>query len=389
MKTITTIILTIIALYLSLYFKVIPYKLVRITTPDETQDKPAASPALPQNASPAVQNPPAASASVASHTPASQPVQATQLIADYHGALLLVEGLKGVGSGFICNMDGHTYAITNAHVLSDNVGVKLTSLGGTAFTAGPSAVAVGHDIVKMEVPAIPKAFEIMTNLDNNVKIGDAVIVLGNAEGGGVVRPTEGKIVGIGPDLVEVDAPFVKGNSGSPIIHVPTGKVVGIATYLIERKVTPGENGGVTLGTRRFGYRLDNIQNWETINWQVFFAEAAQVAQIESLSQDFIKMSEDVNSGEHHFVASNYANPALQRSINSFIQDASRQGISKSDKLDLLHNFFAELRSSSRSDITAFNARPSYDYFRREVADQSLFRDELYTGFTRVMESFQK
>ena len=401
MKILTTVILTVAAIYLALYYKVIPYRLLSAAQFDEMQaqiqdlqNRPAPpSAALPtQGAAPVVQaraQPAGAPASVASPAPASQPVQATQLISDYHGALLLVEGQKGVGSGFLCNMDGHTYAITNAHVLSDKIGVKLTSLSGTTFMAGASAVAVGHDIVKMEVAATPKAFEIISNLDTNVKIGDAVIVLGNAEGGGVVRPTEGKIVGIGPDLVEVDAPFVKGNSGSPIIHTATGKVVGIATYLIERKVTPGENGGVTLGTRRFGYRLDNIQSWEAINWQIFFAEAAEVAQIENLSEDFIKMSEDVNSGEHRFVPANYSSPALQRNINSFLQDASRQGISKSDRLDLLHNFFADLRNTSRSDITAFNARPSYDYFHREVADQSLFRDDLYSGFTRVMESYQK
>jgi len=409
MKIFTTIVLTIAALYLLLYYKVVPYRLVSIATLDEMQAQISASqnqapaPPVSTTASPA---PSVAATSVpapvqpangtASIVPApsaapsatfSAPVQATQLIADYHGALLLVEGQKGVGSGFICNLDGNTYAITNAHVLSDNIGVKLTSLNGTTFTANASSVAVGHDIVKMEVTKIPKAFEVLSNLDSNVKIGDAVIVLGNAEGGGVVRPTEGKIVGIGPDLVEVDAPFVKGNSGSPIIHKPTGKVVGIATYLVERKVTPGENGGVTLGTRRFGYRLDNIQKWETINWQVFFAEAAQVAQIENLSEDFIKMSEDLSNG-HHFVPANYSSPALQQSINSFLQSANRNGISRNDRADLVHNFFADLRNNTRSDITAFNARPSYDYFRREVEDQSRFRDELYTGFTRVMDNIQ-
>ena len=72
----------------------------------------------------------------------------------------------------------------------------------------------------------------MDHVDENASIDDDVVVLGNAEGGGVINTIKGKIVGVGPNLVEVDAAFVPGNSGSPIIHLKTGKVIGVATYLI-------------------------------------------------------------------------------------------------------------------------------------------------------------
>ncbi len=309
--------------------------------------------------------------------------KAAELVARYNSALILVEGSKGVGSGFLCHMGGRTFAITNAHVLSDNVGVKLTTLTGAALTAGRSAVAVGHDVVEMQVPDSAAAFDIVTNMDATVKIGDAVVVAGNAEGGSVVRPVEGKIVGIGPNLVEVDAPFVKGCSGSPIIHEATGKVLGIATYLVQRKLVQGDKE-VTVETRRFGYRLDSIAAWEPINWQAFFAQSAQVARIESLSDDFEKMFDDAEK-THRLVPDDISNDRLERCVASFVLDAHRKGVSERDRDDLRRGFFSDLQVISRGDVSAFNSRTAYDYFRRQVEDQSRFRDEIYKVFTRLVQ----
>ena len=44
----------------------------------------------------------------------------------------------------------------------------------------------------------------------------------------VVTVSEGKVIGIGSELLEVDAPFVSGNSGSPVLN-HYGQVIGIAT----------------------------------------------------------------------------------------------------------------------------------------------------------------
>ena len=309
-----------------------------------------------------------------------------QLVADYSSALVIIEGKKGIGSGFLCNMEGRTYVITNAHVVADNPGFKITSITGKVFTPGASAVAVGHDLVRIEVADAGKAFDGIPNLDASVKIGDVVTILGNPEGAGVVKPVEGKIVGIGPDLIEVDAPFVKGNSGSPIIHQLSGKVLGVATYLMERKVEQGAQGGVQVETRRFGYRLDGIKQWEQINWQSFFAQSAQLNDMEILSEDFVKMFGDSAHGLDYDPTS-YASPALQRSVRTFVEAARQAGkMSVSDKKILVERFIADLRSVTHSDILAFNKNTAYDYFRREVEDQSRFRDELYEGLTRAMQN---
>jgi hypothetical protein len=364
----------------------------RIPAPATSPPPIGGMPGLPAPAPPGAANSPAATpdsvpASTSPTMPGNAPglARAGQLVNDYRTALILVEGQKGAGSGFLCHLEGHTFAITNAHVLSDNIGFRLTSLDGATFTAGGSAVAVGHDMVRMEVPGVAQAFEVMPNLDSDVKIGDSVVVPGNAEGARVVRPVEGKIVGIGPNLIEVDAPFVKGNSGSPIIHQATGKVLGIATYLVQRKISQGERQEVTVETRRFGYRLDSVKTWEPINWQAFFAQSAQVAQMEDLSKDFARMFEDLRT-THDLVPANYSSEKLRHSIKSFLEDVNRRGLSRTDKEDLLRRFFADLRSITRSDIAAFNTRTAYDYFHREVEKESLFRENIYNVFTRLMQN---
>lgn len=357
--------------------------------PQQPPGAPLPPGAQPPGATPAPAPPGAQEANSVSTLPANAPVsaQAAQIVQDYHSALVMVEGNKGVGSGFLCKMAGHTYVVTNAHVLADNSSVKLTSLDGASYAAGTSAVAVDHDIVKMEVASAPKTFDVMDSLDSAAKIGDAVMIPGNAEGAQVVHPVEGKIVGIGPNLIEVDAPFVKGNSGSPIVHEATGKVLGVATYLMQRKVSQDDGTGkIVLETRRFGYRLDSVKQWQPINWQVFFAESQQAAAIEDLSEDFITMFNDM---EHDSVsAEHYKSTNLVRAVRSFMEARHTLSMTASaqDRANVVRGFFADLRAISRGDIAAFNARPAYDYFRRDVDDQGHFRDALYDLLTRVMDS---
>lgn len=340
--------------------------------------------AQPPGATPGLNN---VSALASPDAPVS--ARAAQIVQDYHTALVMVEGNKGVGSGFLCTMGGHNYVMTNAHVLADNYGVKLTSLDGATFTAGTSAVAVDHDIVKMEVANATKTFDVMESLDSTAKIGDPVMIPGNAEGAQVVHPVEGKIVGIGPNLIEVDAPFVKGNSGSPIIHEATGKVLGVATYLMQKKVSQDENTGkVVLETRRFGYRIDSVKQWQPINWQIFFAESQQAAAIEDLSEDFITMFNDM---EHDSVsAEHYKSSNLARAVRSFTEAKNTLSMTASgkDRANVVRGFFADLRAISRGDIAAFNSRPAYDYFRRDVDEQAHFRDALYDLLSRAVDSVE-
>src|SRR6185369_11606078 len=164
-----------------------------------------------------------------------------------------------------------------AHVAAGAKGAMFKTLEGAQVQIGAPAVAVGHDIFLMALRPVEAPLQIMTGVDEHAAIGDEVVVLGNAEGAGVINTIKGKIVGLGPNLVEVDAPFQPGNSGSPIIHLKTAKVIGVATYLTIRKYDSATREAVKAPiVRRFGYRLDSVKKWEPVTWPSFYAQATEM-----------------------------------------------------------------------------------------------------------------
>src|SRR3954469_10621004 len=224
----------------------------------------------------------AASAAPPIATPAPAPVQRTPAFAptppppvltegaaegsfvhDHSGAMVVVKDEAGAGSGFIASFGGKIYLLTNIHVAAGMKQPVFTLLDGTRLVPTSAEAAVGHDIMRFALKTPPaQSIEVGTDLEHTTRIGDPVNVFGNSGGGGVVTSLPGKIVGIGPDRLEVTSPFIPGNSGSPIIHGPTGRVIGIATYLMSARDRFG-GGGVTV--RRFGYRLDSVKTWEPVN----------------------------------------------------------------------------------------------------------------------------
>lgn len=307
------------------------------------------------------------------------------LVDKYSPALIVVEGKNGMGSGFVCEIGGEKWLLTNIHVLADNPQPQFSRLHGEKIQPGAGFLAVGHDICKLAVPPETGSLPVLTPEDGEPKIGDAIAVLGNAEGAGVVKPLEGRIVGLGPNLIEVDAPFVPGNSGSPIIHVPTGKIIGIATYLITRSVNADGKSEVKTRVRRFGYRLDSVKQWEPVNWPRFYAQSAQLGRIESAGEDFVKLFGDTSRKEP-LVPSNYQYPAIRRALETLQGRFSGTRLSESDRSFALREFFSNLRLATRNDVATFDTRTAYDFFRRQLDEEKKFREELYKGLTRALES---
>lgn len=346
-------------------------------------DRPLSALPPPGSAVPTAASP--VTASTLSATPLNDKV--TAFVSANSGNLVVVEGQNGRGSGFICRLDGQPFLVTNTHVLSNNPQPRFTAMDGKAVTPGPAFLAVDHDMAKIAAPNATTMMELMTEADGAPKIGDAISVLGNSEGAGVIKPLQGKIVGLGPNLIEVDAPFVSGNSGSPIIHVETGKVIGIATYVVIRKVNGEAEKGMDETIRRFGYRLDSVKQWEPVMWPKFYAQSDQVQKILTNGEEFATFLGSIKGGE---LPDRSANSKIQRSLDIF-QSRAKGGarMSAADQASAIRELLGNLRSATRSDVMAFDTRLAYDYFRRQVADESRFRDALYDNFTKALDKFSR
>ncbi len=317
-----------------------------------------------------------------SPTPAVLSEKTREIIEKFRNSLVVVEGSKGKGSGFVCLLDGQPTVLTNAHVLAGNPQPRFTTMDGAALQPGVASLGVDHDICKLALPSSSTSFEMMGPADG-VKIGDAIAVLGNSEGAGVIKPLEGTIVGIGPNLIEVSAPFVPGNSGSPIVHLESGKVIGIATYLTLRKVD--ENNAIGMGTevRRFGYRLDSVKNWEPVNWARFYAQADQVQKILTGGEEFARFLAFMR--EKDAPMPQFSNGGIRRAVDTFRSRVSSRRLSDADRESARREFLGNLRVAARSDLATFDTRTAYDYFKRQIADETKFRDALYEAFSRALK----
>jgi hypothetical protein len=306
-------------------------------------------------------------------------------------AFVIVKGAEGSGSGFMCRAGDKTYLYSNVHVVAGIDKLVFTRLGNVTVTPGAAEAAGGPDIVRYAMPSgVGHPLELMTDVDNNVRIGDAVVVQGNSGGGGVVTSLKGEVRGIGPDRIEVTAEFIPGNSGSPIIHVKSGKVIGIATYLTRRfdefapksESTPPPSGSSNrpkegaVVVRRFGYRIDTVQRWEPVNWPVFRAEARQMAQVTQLTEDIVGFLNSMRARS----APQYNTDTLRRPAISWLDRVRSKQVSENDRLNATQRFLGQLRAMVRTDVQAAEMTLRYTYFRNELKEQQQVREALYQAF---------
>jgi hypothetical protein len=305
-------------------------------------------------------------------TPGATPAE---LVRDYREGLIFVEGTRGQGSGFIIEQKGQKYLFTNAHVMAGVRGPSFNLLDRTPIRVGTAQAAVGHDLVALSVISGGTALPSVESVDQEAALGDAVVVLGNAEGAGVVNLLQGSIVGIGPTLIEVDAPFVPGNSGSPIIQMRTGKVLGIATYMTVRRV-----GGREERVRRFGYRLDSVQQWQNVNWKRFYAEADAVDQIEKTTAEFIALLDDISKNGRPTRV--YSAPSIRSAVESFA-NSLKQGLGRADAANYAERFLTTLRTASIRDVREAQASVGYDFFKRRLETEAREREEVTNVFEQA------
>ena len=335
-------------------------------------------PGLPPGISAAPTTLPAAPARKASSSTVAPNIG--QLVQSAADSLVLVEGGQGNGSGFVCSLYGKRTLLTNQHVVEGNPHVRFTNLNQTQIKTATAKAATGHDIIAYEVPDFVPALEPILDFSQSVLVGDQVVVLGNTEGARVVKPLAGKVVGIGPNLVEISSEFLPGNSGSPIIHLKTGKVIGIATYALIRKVDSLTGEGKP-SVRRFGYRLDTVQAWQPVDWRVYQAEAAAAKKITEFSMAMANLFLDMRSGR--FDPSRHTDGRLKRALSE-LDGLNRNGTVQVDRARMFQNFLGELRNATQRDVQDLQPRLRYDYFKRELEEEAKFRTELHQGLGEAM-----
>ena len=171
---------------------------------------------------------------------------------------IIVAGVK-TGTGFLLREGDRCWLYTNAHVVNGvpSGEVRATLINNTVLSLGMCQRAHGLDLVRFALAGPMPAFFPERNVPD---IGETITILGNSDGRGVVTEIRGHILGVGPQQIEVDAPFVIGNSGSPVLN-RAGRVGGVASYLRNCRDNSDWSKKNTRynGVRRFAIRISGIR----------------------------------------------------------------------------------------------------------------------------------
>lgn len=203
----------------------------------------------------------------------------TDLFSSVRASLAIIKTAHGSGSGFVAQIGNKKYLITNEHVLRGGKPISATLLDGKKMKF--SRLEIGDNIDLARLLLNDQDVQSLKLASSKPTIDDAVHVFGNSLGSGVSTKITGKILGIGPDRIEVDAKFVRGNSGSPIL-INDGSVLAVATYLVKCKNPDNwiKSGTRFTETRRFGIKLNNV-NWTPLSMNDYFARADALADLKT------------------------------------------------------------------------------------------------------------
>lgn len=282
-------------------------------------------------------------------------------------AIVLIEGDAGTATGFITKIRGVDFVVTNLHVLGGNKKISLKTLRGDELTIQGIFGAVGSDIAIIRIAGGRSGLQLAGDLFESAKIGDRIVVVGNRLGGGVATQTPGSVVGLGPTRVEVNANFESGNSGSPIVNLGTGEVIGVASYSETRRVpiedgassstrAGGEEVSVHVEKRWFGFRVDSVTKWEAIDLGRWNAQMERLQRFRETSEALVAV-----------IRFNFRDARQHARLTSILDGfESRYRASASNSLSAateVKDLFRVIRTISNDGMRELETGDYYDYFR--------------------------
>jgi hypothetical protein len=202
---------------------------------------------------------------------------------------LSTSSFGGSGTGFLCDINGVKFLVTNIHVIQsansisdisvrtrDNVAIELTS----GFVAQDRDLCIFRH---KENPSL-KYLKISESVSSG-QLNDPIYLLGYPLGGGILRKADGSLDGVGSTLIELNCSAFSGNSGGPVFNTVTNEVIGVLTSVqivrsdkfteLARKKL---NNPIGDDIRTYATRLDTVNRskWEPLVWNIWKSEKERI-----------------------------------------------------------------------------------------------------------------
>jgi len=138
------------------------------------------------------------------------------------------------GSGFVISEDG--YIITNYHVIDGVSDLKVSFADGTSYDATLVGGEEANDIAVLKIDATGLQPVLISNEEQDVRVGEQVVAIGNPLGELTFTLTAGYVSALDRNIkmsdgnvinvLQTDAAINSGNSGGPLFNI-YGECIGI------------------------------------------------------------------------------------------------------------------------------------------------------------------
>lgn len=182
--------------------------------------------------------------------------------------IVIIQCDDSSGSGFVCEMNGKRYLVTNRHVVEGQSRVFAVFPDGKSLKIGKMEIAKNDvDLVRFIVATNQPTLKVSLEAPS---MKQRIFVFGNSDGSGAITYLPGEVVGIGPDKIEISAKIVHGNSGSAVLN-EDGEVVGVASSATRENNPKDWVKQDTRFTeiRRWALRFDQVA-WEPMELKTLF-----------------------------------------------------------------------------------------------------------------------
>lgn len=350
--------------------------------------------------------PATASAAPAVPTPPQPPADIPKISGDQARAVVLIKGDNAEGTGFMVQTPSGPAVITNIHVIANNPNLKVTTNTGAFVTVLSEKGASDRDLAMLMIQDAGYSYlQMDPDISKDAQPGDDVITPGNSEGGEVMLNTGGKVKGIGPVKIEIDNPIYHGNSGGPVFHPKSGKVLGVVTEAeavdltddLDKSSFASRNSAISGRMRYFGLRIDTVAAWIPIDSHRFAVETAFLDQFHEQSR---RLDAYLNRADHSQPGQSSGNSGNEVA-RIFLNDEKimkadheyTERVTSSDtaqKIELLRSLLFELQSIADSNVDQIKDKTNFYSFDQERAqDEYEYRKALQDELNSISNNVDR
>lgn len=309
-----------------------------------------------------------------------------EIIRSKFGGILMIEGEKSKGTGFLAIADGQVFLYTAAHVLSSDRNFRITNSSGDRLGGlGTCQIAADCDLARIVVNAKPElALKIAPQ--GSAQVSKKIRAVGNNGGAGVLSILKGSIEGVGPTELEVTASVIQGSSGGPVLSAETGEVIGVVARGEAGRDDIWSSGTQFADVRRFASRLDRGIRWKTVTLESLQAEEQKLSTFNSRTrlmfalatlepgQSGMRLDMRMAGGKGPTILAIFSQhrdiPAVRKLLDmNRTLDAKQLRTSEKDLLKLFVGYYSNLIAHFASDTAKFDPA-NFSFPNKKPAEQS-------------------